>query len=74
MLVDGKLLNYNACIKALIEALEEGIWVTHAYHLGTDCYWIDLEGPWFSKPVFLSDEGLMVNGQVREVFSVPSAS
>ena len=46
--------------------LEEGEFVSHAYHCGADCYWIDGEHPWFARPVTLTDEGVVVEGRVLE--------
>ena len=65
-LLDGRQASWNACIEVIVEALEMGEPVYHAYHHGADCYWIELEPPWFAQPVELTDDGLVVNGRLRE--------
>lgn len=64
--VDGERLGYDAMLAKVVEALEDCIEVSYAYHRAADCYWIDEEHPWYSKPVYLDDDGIKANGQIIE--------
>ena len=65
-LLDGVEVGYEECIRRIIEALEDDEPVSHAYHQGVDCYWIEAEHPWYARPVALTDSGVEVGGKILE--------
>jgi hypothetical protein len=65
-LLDGAEIGYEECMRTVVAALEDGEYVSHAYHQGADCYWLEEAHPWFSSPVHLTDEGVTVGDKVIE--------
>lgn len=65
--VDGVSVSYTEMLKKVMDALEEEGWdVSYAFHLGTDCYWIYEQPPWFAKAVYLTPEGLKAGYKIIE--------
>jgi hypothetical protein len=64
--LDGKMLDYETCFRAVVDLLEAGEDVSYSWSMGIDLYWYEEEHPWWAHPVTLEDTGIYCQGRLVE--------
>ena len=66
--LDGLPIEYFDLMDVVLEALQSGVEVYYAFHLGVDLYWVSHPPDWAGL-ISLTPKGLEAKGKVIEPFA-----